>query len=171
MFSPVFLSALCGFPHCLYCLNLRSILLSCVKAVNLGRNADQGHSACRYARNCERGSRRGIGHEVHRSVPDNCCEQRHRKNARALVMPDGLERIDQDIAEPKFLFAEEQIAGIDGTIGHDAELRGAGRASRLRELGIRRAIWHEARTEDHIGLRPVEPFCCNRYELVKRTLS
>jgi hypothetical protein len=83
-----------------------------------------------------------------------------KKNER-LVMPDGLEWIGQDIAEQKFLFSEEQIAGIDRAVGQDAELRGTGRTSHLCKLGIIHAFGQEARTEDRIGLRRAEPFCCN----------
>ena len=83
-----------------------------------------------------------------------------KKNKR-LVMPDGLERIGQDIAEQKFLFPEEQIAGIDRAVGHDTELRGTGGTSHLRKLGIIHAIGYETRTEDRIGLRRVKSFCHN----------
>ena len=54
-----------------------------------------------------------------------------KKNKR-LMMPDGRERIGQDIAEQKFLFPEKQIAGIDRAVGHDAKLGGTGRTSHLR---------------------------------------
>ena len=93
------------------------------------------------------------------SIGPKICERR--------VVPDGLERIGQDIAEQEFLFPEEQIAGIDGTIRQDAEFRAAGRTSHLRKLGIVRAIGDESRAEDRSDTRRAELLFYNGYELVK----
>ena len=79
------------------------------------------------------------------SIGPKICEGR--------VVPDGLERIGQDISEQEFLFPEEKIAGIDGTIRQDPEFGAAGRTSHLRKLGIVRAIRDEARAEDRTDIR------------------
>jgi hypothetical protein len=70
------------------------------------------------------------------------------KKVKRPVMPDGLEWIGQNIAEQKVFFSEEQIAGIDRAVGHDAELGGARRASRMRQLGIAPGVRKETRTKD-----------------------
>ena len=93
------------------------------------------------------------------SIGPKICEGR--------VVPDGLERIGQDIAEQEFFFPEEQIAGIDGTIGQDAEFGAPGRTSHLRELGIVHAIRDEARAEDRTDMRGAEPSFHDGNELVK----
>jgi len=93
------------------------------------------------------------------SIAPKICERR--------VVPDGLEWIDQNIAEQEFLFPEEEIAGIDRTIRQDAEFGAPGRTSHLRELGIVHAIGDEARTEDRTDMRGAEPLFYDGYELVK----
>ena len=88
--------------------------------------------------------------------------------AAAPVVYDLRPAIGQDIAEQEIPFPEEQIAGIDGTIGQDAEFGAAGRTSHLREFGVVHAVGDEARTEDRTHMRGAEPLFHDGCELVKR---
>ena len=65
--------------------------------------------------------------------------------------PDLFKGICQDIAEAELLHPEEEIAGEDRSVGHDAELGDARRASGLEELRIRR-IGKEAGTIDGLNI-------------------
>ena len=84
------------------------------------------------------------------------------------MVPDDLERIEQDIAEQEFLVPEEKIAGIDRTVRQDAEFRGSGRTSRLCELGIAHVIGDETGAEDRADIMRAKLFFNDGYELVKR---
>ena len=59
--------------------------------------------------------------------------------------PDGVEGVREDVPEPELLPAEEQVAGIDRAVGHDAQLCRAGRAAGLQQLGIMLIVGKEAR--------------------------
>lgn len=52
------------------------------------------------------------------------------------MMPNGVEGVGQDIAEQKIRQAEEQIAGINRTIGQNREFCGAGRTSGKSKFSI-----------------------------------
>ncbi len=81
------------------------------------------------------------------NVPHERPEERERR-----VVPDLLERIREDIAQPELLNPEEQVAGIDRAIGHHAEFCGACRAANMREIGIILRIGKKTRAIDGADL-------------------
>ena len=63
-------------------------------------------------------------------------------------VPDRIELIRADISETEFLHAEKEIAGIDRTVGHDAELCDAGSTTSMLEHRGSPDVWKKASAED-----------------------
>ena len=83
------------------------------------------------------------------SVMNACCLRtfvsgKSAEKGKCSMAPDGIEGIGQDIPKQKIATSEKQIAGIDRTVWHDAELCCACGTSRCGKLRIMLAVWNES---------------------------
>ncbi len=83
------------------------------------------------------------------SVMNACCLRtfvsgKSAEEGKCSMAPDGIEGIGQDIPKQKIATPEKQVAGIDRTVGHYAELRCACGTSTCRKLRIMLDVRNES---------------------------
>jgi len=66
------------------------------------------------------------------------------EEGKCSMAPDGIEGIGQNIPKQKIATPEKQVAGIDRTVGHDAELCCACGTSRCGKLRIMLNVRNES---------------------------